>query len=232
MTTGRTAATTRQARSAESFSVLVEVGGILADVARRARLAVRRSLVGGGIDPDAVGRSGFPFESLILVGVYLPLSLMTAMLTLPALPAPAATTERPRLQLQIGLIRCSWCSPAGVASCSIRRHGWIDPLVGAAGRRARAPRPHLVWRRNVCHEPGDLQSDAAHRPAPGRAPLRSLGFGRGYRKGRLAQEPHLRDRPTPNGPISPEPITVLSLEAACMPVRRLSPKEPLTVRTT
>ncbi len=128
---------------------------------------------------------GFPFGSLILVGIYLPLSLVTVLLTKPAPPAPAATSERPRIHLQIGLILLfvvltGWTGLMYHDVTAVSVPLWT-PLVDALGRLGDAwfgvatfvmnPVTYVVLPLIV------LLLTGAH--------LRSLGFGRGHRMGRV-----------------------------------------------
>ncbi len=104
MTAGRSIAITRQVRSAESFGVRAELRHTLADVAAsRAAWLFTAAWLAAALTLVLTGQ-GFPFDSLILVGIFMPLSLVTVLLTEPAPPSPAVASERPRIRLQLGVI--------------------------------------------------------------------------------------------------------------------------------
>jgi len=185
MTTGHTVAITRQAGGGESLGVRAKLSHTLAYVSgSRAAWLFTAAWLAAALTLVLSGQ-GFPFGSLILVGIYMPLSLVTVLLTRPAPPAPAATSERPRIHLQVGLILLfvvltGWSGLVfhDVVAGSIPV--WT-PLVDALGRLGDMWFGAATWVTNpvtyVALPLIVLLLTGAH--------LRSLGFGRGHRIGRV-----------------------------------------------
>jgi membrane protease YdiL (CAAX protease family) len=184
MTTEHAVATTRP-KSAESHGLRAELVHTLASVAAsRAAWLFAAAWMLAALTLVVSGQ-GFPFDSLIIVGVYLPLSLVTVLLTRPAPPAPAAAAERPRLRLQVGLILLfvvltGWSGLVfhDVVGGSIP--AWT-PLVDALGRLGDTWFGAGTWVTNPVTYVGlpllVLLLAGAR--------VRSLGFGPGHRVGRV-----------------------------------------------
>ena len=185
MTAGRSIAVTRQVRSVESIGVRAKLSRTLANLAASrpawlftaAWLAAALTLVLTG--------QGFPFDSLILVGIFMPLSLVTVLLTEPAPPNPAEANERPRIRLQVGLILLfvvltGWTGLMfhDVTAASIPI--WT-PLVDALGRLGDAWLGATTY---VMNPVSYVVLPLAVLLLAG-AGLRSLGFGPGHRVGRV-----------------------------------------------
>ncbi len=185
MTTGHSISITRGAGSGEPLGIRAELGHTLASVAAsRAAWLFAAAWIVAALTLVVSGQ-GFPFGSLILAAVYLPLSLVTVMLTRPAPHAPAARIERPRLHLQVGLILLfvvltAWSGLVfhDVVAGSIPV--WT-PLVDALGRLGNTLLGAATYVTNpvtyVVIPLVVLLLAGAH--------LRSLGFGRGHRIGRV-----------------------------------------------
>ncbi len=185
MTTGHTVAITRQAGGGESLGVRAKLSHTLAYVSgSRAAWLFTAAWLAAALTLVLSGQ-GFPFGSLILVGIYMPLSLVTVLLTRPAPPAPAATSERPRIHLQVGLILLfvvltGWSGLVfhDVVAGSIPV--WT-PLVDALGRLGD------MWFGAATY----VTNPVTYVALPlivlllAGAHLRSLGFGRGHRIGRV-----------------------------------------------
>ncbi len=176
---------TRQAGSGESPGVRAALGHTLAYVAAsRAAWLFAAAWIAAALTLTVSGQ-GFPLDSLVLAAVFLPLSLVTVLLTRPEAPAPAAAAERPRLRLQAGLVLLfvvltAW---SGIVFHDVVA-GTIPlwtPLVDALGRLGDAWFGAATWVTNPVTYVGlplVVLLLAGARP-------RSLGFGRGHRMGRV-----------------------------------------------
>ncbi len=91
---------------------------------------------------------GFPFGSLILIAIFMPLSLMTVLLTQPAPSSLAAPNEQPRIRLQVGVVLVfvvltGWTGLVFHQVTAVSIPIW-SPMVDALGRLGEpgsAPRP-------------------------------------------------------------------------------------------
>ncbi len=185
MTTGRTIAITRQARGGEPIGIRAEVRHTLASVAAsRAAWLFAAAWIVAALTLMVSGQ-GFPFGSLIFAAVYLPLSLVTVLLTRPAPPAPALAIERPRIHLQVGLILLfvlltGWSGLVFHDVVTGPIPLWT-PLVDALGRLGDTWFGFATYVTNpvtyVALPLLVLLLAGAH--------IRSLGFGHGHRVGRV-----------------------------------------------
>ncbi len=185
MTTADTRSIAQPIGSGRALQVRARLGHTLASVAAsRAAWLFAAAWIVAALTLVVSGQ-GFPFESLVLAAVFLPLSLVTVLLTRPAPHAPAATVERPRLHLQVGLILLfvvltAWSGLVfhDVVAGSIPV--WT-PLVDLLGRLGDAWFGAATFMTNPVTYVGlplvVLLLAGAR--------LRSLGFGRGHRMGRV-----------------------------------------------
>ena len=185
MTTGRTMTITRQAGSGEPLGIRAALGHTLASVAAsRAAWLFAAAWIVAALTLVLTGQ-GFPFGSLILIAIFMPLSLVTVLLTEPAPPNPAEANERPHIRFQVGLILLfvvltGWTGLVfhDVTAASIPI--WT-PLVDALGRLGDAWLGATTY---VMNPVSYVVLPLAVLLLAG-AGLRSLGFGRGHRIGRV-----------------------------------------------
>ena len=185
MSTASTQAISQSVGSSRTLHIRAKLAASLRSVAgSRAAWLFAMAWLAAALTLVLTGQ-GFPFGSLILIAIFMPLSLVTVLLTEPAPPNPAEANERPRIRLQVGLILLfvvltGWTGLVfhDVTAASIPI--WT-PLVDALGRLGDA------WLGATTY----VMNPVTYVALPlivlllTGAPLRSLGFGPGHRVGRV-----------------------------------------------